>query len=201
MSLLFNMLSRLVIAFLPRSKRLLISWLQSPSAVILEPPKIKSVIVSIVSPSICHEVMGLDARWFTQSVNIYSYYVPGISFMSKGKEEKGEGRERGNRHSCRNNACLASLDLQFCIFTFKVSLLTLKLLFLHVKYEASGGSSTIQITICVFFPSFDAIIYSELYHWIPLLIYTKKFYLQSVLNSVSPWGPRPCPVPVKFTAT
>ena len=62
MSLLFNMLSRLVIAFLPRSKRLLlISWLQSPSAVILEPKKIKSVTVSIASPSICHEVMGLDA--------------------------------------------------------------------------------------------------------------------------------------------
>ena len=61
MSLLFNMLSRLVIAFLPRSKHLLISWLQSPSAVILEPKKIKSVTVSIVSPSICHEVMGLDA--------------------------------------------------------------------------------------------------------------------------------------------
>ena len=61
MSLLFNMLSRLVIAFLPRSNCLLISWLQSPSAVILEPPKIKSVIVSIVSPFICYEVMGLDA--------------------------------------------------------------------------------------------------------------------------------------------
>ena len=61
MPLLFNILSRLVIAFLPRSKRLLISWLQSPSAVILEPPKIKSFTVSIVSPSICHEVMGLDA--------------------------------------------------------------------------------------------------------------------------------------------
>ena len=61
MSLLFNMLSRLVIAFLPRSKRLLISWLQSPSTVILEPKKIKSVTVSIVSPSICHEVMGPDA--------------------------------------------------------------------------------------------------------------------------------------------
>ena len=59
--LLFNMLSRLVITFLPRSKRLLISWLQAPSAVILEPPKIKSVTVSIVSPSISHEVMGLDA--------------------------------------------------------------------------------------------------------------------------------------------
>ena len=58
MSLLFNMLSRLVIAFLPGSKRLLISWLQSPSAVILELKKIKSVTVSIVSPSICHEVMG-----------------------------------------------------------------------------------------------------------------------------------------------
>ena len=61
MSLLFNMLSRLVIAFIPRSKGLLISWLQSPSAVILGPRKIKSVTVSIVSPSICLEVMGLDA--------------------------------------------------------------------------------------------------------------------------------------------
>ena len=61
MSLLFNVLTRFVIAFLPRSKRLLISWLQSPSAVILEPKKIKSVTVSIVSLSICHEVMGLDA--------------------------------------------------------------------------------------------------------------------------------------------
>ena len=60
-SLLFNMLSRLVITFLPRSKRLLISWLQSPSAVILEPPKIKSLTISIVSPFICHEVMGPDA--------------------------------------------------------------------------------------------------------------------------------------------
>ena len=58
--LLFNMLSRLVITFLPRSKRLLISWLQSPSAVILEPKKIKSVTISIVSPSICQEVMGPD---------------------------------------------------------------------------------------------------------------------------------------------
>ena len=62
MSLLLNMLSRLVITFLPRSKRLLISWLQSPSAVIWEPRKIKSAAVSTVSPSICHEVMGPDAR-------------------------------------------------------------------------------------------------------------------------------------------
>ena len=61
MSLLFNMLSRLVITFLSRSKRLLISWLQSPSAVLLEPRKIKSATVSTVSPSICHEVMRLDA--------------------------------------------------------------------------------------------------------------------------------------------
>ena len=60
MSLLFDMLSRLVITFLPRSKRLLISWLQSPSVVILEPPKLKSATVSTVSPSICHEVMRLD---------------------------------------------------------------------------------------------------------------------------------------------
>ena len=61
MSLLFSMLSRLVIAFLPRSKCLLIPWLQSPSAVILEPRKIKSVTVSIISPSICREVVELDA--------------------------------------------------------------------------------------------------------------------------------------------
>ena len=64
MSLLFNMLSRLITVFLPRSKHLLISWLQSPSAVILEPKKIKSVTVSIVSPSIYHEVMGPDAMVF-----------------------------------------------------------------------------------------------------------------------------------------
>ena len=76
-SLLFNMLSRLVIIFLPRSKRLLVSWLQSPSAVILEPPKIKSATVSTVSPSIYHEVMGLEAmigskKWFslTKDVNL-----------------------------------------------------------------------------------------------------------------------------------
>ena len=61
MSLLFNMLSRLAVTFLPRSKRLLISWLLSPSAVILEPPKIKSVTVSTFSPSVCYEMMGLDA--------------------------------------------------------------------------------------------------------------------------------------------
>ena len=60
-SLLFNMLPRLVIIFLPRSKYLLIIWLQSPSAVILEPSKIKSATVSTVTPSICHEVIGLDA--------------------------------------------------------------------------------------------------------------------------------------------
>ena len=64
MSLLLDILSRLVITFLPRSKHLLILWLQSPSAVILEPKKIKSVTASIVSPSIFHEVMELDAMIF-----------------------------------------------------------------------------------------------------------------------------------------
>ena len=63
-SLLFNMLSRVVITFLLRSKHLLISWLQSPSTVILEPAKIKSYTVSTISPSICHEVMGPDAMIF-----------------------------------------------------------------------------------------------------------------------------------------
>ena len=60
MSLLFNMLSRLLIAFLPRNKHLLISWLQSPYAVILEPQEIKSLTVSILSPFVCHRVMGSD---------------------------------------------------------------------------------------------------------------------------------------------
>ena len=64
MSLLFNTLSRFVIDFIPRRNHLLISWLQSPSAVILEPKKIKTVMVSIVSPSTCHEEMGLDAMFF-----------------------------------------------------------------------------------------------------------------------------------------
>ena len=64
MSLLFNMLSRFIIAFLPKSKHLLISWLQPPSAVILEPTEIKSVTVSIVFPSVCHEVMGPDIMIF-----------------------------------------------------------------------------------------------------------------------------------------
>ena len=68
MSLLFNTMSRFVIAFLPRSKRLLISWLQSPPAVILELEKIKAVTVSIVSPSISHEVMGPDAMIFVFGV-------------------------------------------------------------------------------------------------------------------------------------
>ena len=71
------MLSRLIIAFFPRSKCLLISWLQSPSAVILEPKKIKSVTVSIVSPSICHEVMGPDAMCVERLIFMVTYFADG----------------------------------------------------------------------------------------------------------------------------
>ena len=81
MSLLFNMLSRLVIPFLARSKRLLISWLQSPSAVILEPKKRKSDTVSTVSPSICHEVMGLDDMIFVFWIVSFK---PTFSLSSRG---------------------------------------------------------------------------------------------------------------------
>ena len=85
MSMLFNMLSKLVLTFLPRSKPLLISWLQSLSVVILEPPRIKSVIVSTVSPSICHEVMGLDAMilvfWMLSFKPTFSL---SLSFSSRG---------------------------------------------------------------------------------------------------------------------
>ena len=79
MSLLFNMQSRLVITFLPRSKRLLISCLQSPSGVILEPPKIKSATVFTVSPSICHEVMGPDAMilvfWMLVKCEVWLFWM------------------------------------------------------------------------------------------------------------------------------
>ena len=90
MSLLCKILSRFVIAFLPRSKRLLILWLQSPSAVILEPPKIKSVTVSTVSPSICHEVIGPDAMilvfWMlsfkpTFSLSSFHFYQEALQFF------------------------------------------------------------------------------------------------------------------------
>ena len=79
MPLLFNMLSRFAIAFLPRRTQLLILWLQSLSSVILEPPKIKSLTVSIISPSICHEVMGQDAKilvfecWVLSQLFHYSF--------------------------------------------------------------------------------------------------------------------------------
>ena len=75
MSLLFNMLSKLVIAFLSRSKHLLISWLQSPSAVILEPTKIKSVTVSTVSPSICHEAMGPEAIAYFNTILVALFVI------------------------------------------------------------------------------------------------------------------------------
>ena len=79
MSVLFNMLSTLVITFLPRSKHLWISWLQSPSAEILDPRKIKSATVSTVSPSICHEVMGLDAMvlvfWMLSFKSTFSLFL------------------------------------------------------------------------------------------------------------------------------
>ena len=90
MSLLFNMLFMLVIAFLPRSKLLLILWLKSPSAVIWEPKKVKSLTVSIVSPSICHEVMGLDAMILLFSVlsfkpdfslSSFTFHQEGLEFL------------------------------------------------------------------------------------------------------------------------
>ena len=118
MSLLFNMLSRLVITFLPRSKCLLISWLQSPSAVILEPPKIKSVTVS---PSICHEMMGPDAMilvfWmlsFKPTFSCTSFIfiagavsgqeeIPLLHVQGKRNPSKTVGAERGQQRASRLN--------------------------------------------------------------------------------------------------
>ena len=99
MSLLFNMLSRLHITFLPRSKRLLISWLQSPSAVILEPPKIKSNTVSTVSPSISHEVMGPDAMIFQprQQIKKQGHY-----FANKGLSSQSYGFSTVVMYACES---------------------------------------------------------------------------------------------------
>ena len=91
-SLLFNMLSRSVIAFLPRSKHLLISWLPSPSTVILEPKKIKSVTASTFSPSICHKVMGLDAMilvfWLLSFRPAFSLFSFALIKKKKRKKKK-----------------------------------------------------------------------------------------------------------------
>ena len=83
MSLLFNMLSMLVITVLPKSRHLLISWLQSPSAMILEPKKIKSVTVSVVSPSVCHEVIGPDAMILVFWMLSQLFHSP-LSLSSRG---------------------------------------------------------------------------------------------------------------------
>ena len=89
MSLLFNMLSRFVIAFLPRSKSLLTSWLQSLSAVILEPKKIKSIIVSIVSPSICHEGRSVNSGPFQKPLQEKMVAWARKAGLDKGAFEKG----------------------------------------------------------------------------------------------------------------
>ena len=94
-----SLLSRLVITFLPRTKRLLISWLQLPSAVILEPKKIKSVTVAIVSPSICHEVMGPDAMnlvfWMLRFKATFSLCFS----LSRGSKGKGKAKwQEGRNH-------------------------------------------------------------------------------------------------------
>ena len=83
LSMLFNMLSRLVITFLPRSKSFLITWLHSPSAVILEPLKIKSGTVSTVSPSICYEVMGPDAMIFFWTLSFKPTFPLSFTFIKR----------------------------------------------------------------------------------------------------------------------
>ena len=127
MSLLLNMLSRLVITFLPRSKRLLISWLQSPSAVILEPPKIKSDTVSTDSPSICHEVMGPDPMilvfWMLrQGMGILDHLTCLLRNLYPGQEatvRTGHGTTnwfqigKGVYQSCILSPCLLNLYAEY----------------------------------------------------------------------------------------
>ena len=113
--MIFNMLSRLVIAFLPRSKCLLISWLQSPSTVILEPPKMESVTISIVSPSICHEVTGPDAMIlvflilsFKPALSLSSFTLIKRIFSSSSLSTI---RMLSSTHDCWKNHSLDHADL------------------------------------------------------------------------------------------
>ena len=92
--MLFNMLSRLVITLLPRSKHLLISWLPSPSAVILEPPKIKSDTVSTVSPSICHEVMGPEGMMLKLKLQYFGHLMQKVDSLEKTDAGRDWGQEK-----------------------------------------------------------------------------------------------------------
>ena len=117
-SLLFNMLSRLVIAFLPRSKHLLISWLQSPSAVIFEPPKIKSLTISIVSPPICHVkswLIGKDSDagrdWGQEEKRMSEDEMAGWHYWLDGCESEwtlGVGDGQGGLACCDSWGCKES---------------------------------------------------------------------------------------------
>ena len=123
MSLLFNMLSRSVIAFLPRNKCLLISWLQSPSAVILEPKKMKSDTVSTVSPSICHEVMVPDAMIFVFWMLSFkpTFHSP-LSLSSRGFLVPLQDREKSkfvfNQNWIVILANFISIVIVLCIMSF-----------------------------------------------------------------------------------
>ena len=120
MSLLFNMLFRLVIAFLPRSKSLLISWLQSPSAVILEPKKIKSLTVSIVSPSVCHEVLGPDgiSLWVLSQL-----FHSSLSLSSRGSLDSFTFCHKGGVICISEVIDISpgSLDSSLCFIQFGIS--------------------------------------------------------------------------------
>ena len=115
MSLLLNMLSRLVIIFLPRSKCLLISWLQSPSAVILEPPKIKSATVSTVSPSISHEVMGLNLRFLQMQNLCQEFRVVVYLRMQKRIREFRSTLQKHDILEIHSMCCLHQLLLLFIL--------------------------------------------------------------------------------------
>ena len=135
MSLLFNMLSRFVISFLPRSKLLLISWLQSLSAVILEPKKLKSVTVSIVCPSVCHEVMGPDAMiliFGMLSLN-QLFHSP---FSSRGSSVPV--------HFCHNGACLRLLIFLPAILIPACAASSLALLMMYSADELNKQGDNIQ---------------------------------------------------------
>ena len=117
------MLSRLVIAFLPRSKCLLISWLQSPSAVILKPPKIKSVTVSIASPSICHEVMGPDVMIFIFWMLTFKPAFSFSSFTFTGWSTAGikiAGRNINNLRYADDTTLIAEREKELKSFLMKV---------------------------------------------------------------------------------
>ena len=193
MSLLLNMLSRLVITFLPRGKHLLISWLQSPSAVILEPPKIKSDTVSTVSPSISHEVMGPDAMIFVFWMLNFkpTFSLSSFTFIKRlfSSSSLSAIRVVSSAYLRLLIFLLAILSLILIIEGIQIfcGLFEMLIVFRGLPRWYSGQESTCQCRRCRFHPWVRKIPWSRKWQPTPVSL-PGESHGQRSLVSYSPWG-------------